>query len=37
MADEKFKGKKLVRSAFGSTFDTAMIHTTMSGPEPDER
>lgn len=34
---EKFKGKKLIRSAFGSTFDGAMIHTTMGGPEPDER
>jgi hypothetical protein len=34
---EKFNGKTLVRSAFGSTFDRAMIHTTMGGPEPDER
>jgi hypothetical protein len=28
---KKFKGDKLVRSAFGSTFDTAMLHTTMGG------
>jgi hypothetical protein len=34
---EKFKGKKLVRSAEGSTFEQTMIHTTMDGPEPDER
>ena len=34
---EKFEGKKLIRSAFGSAFDSAMIHTTMGGPEPDER
>jgi len=34
---EKFKGKRLVRSAFGSTFEQAMLHTTMGGPEPDER
>jgi hypothetical protein len=34
---EKFKSKKLISSAFGSTFDKAMIHTTMRGPEPDER
>ena len=32
---DKFKGKKLIRSAFGSAFDSAMIHTTMGGPEPD--
>ena len=34
---EKFKGKELIRRAFGSTYDAAMIHTTMDGPEPDER
>jgi hypothetical protein len=34
---EKYKGDTLVRSAFGPTFDGAMIHTTMGGPEPDER
>jgi hypothetical protein len=34
---EKFKGKKLIRSSFGSTFDQVMIHTTMDGPEPDGR
>jgi hypothetical protein len=34
---EKFKGNKLIRTAFGSTLDNAMIHTTMGGPEPDER
>jgi len=34
---EKFKGEELVRSAFGSTFEQAMLHTTMGGPEPDER
>jgi hypothetical protein len=34
---EKYKGEKLIRSAFGSTFDGAMIHTTMDGPEPGER
>ena len=34
---EKSKGKKLIRSAFASTFDKAMMHTTMDGPEPDER
>jgi hypothetical protein len=34
---KKFKGKKLIQTAFGSTFDGAMIQTTMSGPEPDER
>jgi len=34
---EKFKGKKLIQTAFGSTFDQAMIHTTMGGLEPDER
>jgi hypothetical protein len=33
----KFKGDRLIRSAFGSTFKQAMIHTTMGGPEPDER
>jgi len=35
--NRKFKGKKLIQTAFGSTFDGAMIHTTMGGPEPDER
>jgi hypothetical protein len=34
---EKFKGKKLMSSAFGSTLDQTMIHTTMDGPERDER
>jgi hypothetical protein len=34
---EKFKGKKLIRSTFASTFEQAMTHTTMGGPEPDER
>ena len=34
---EKFKSKKLICSASGSTFDQAMIHTTMRGPERDER
>ena len=34
---EKFRGKKLIRTALGSTLDNAMIHTTMVGPEPDER
>ena len=34
---EKFKGNRLVRTAFGSTFDQAMIQTTMGGPEQDER
>ena len=34
---EKYKGKKLIRSAFGSTFDGAMLHTTMGGPEAGER
>ena len=34
---EKYKGEKLIRSAFGSTFDGAMLHTTMGGPEADER
>lgn len=33
---EKFKGERVIRSAFGSTFDQAMIHTTMDGPEPGE-
>lgn len=33
---EKFKGEKLIQTAFGSTFDQAMIHTTMGGLEPDE-
>jgi hypothetical protein len=34
---ERFRGKRLIRSAFGSTFEQVMIHTTMGGPEPDER
>ena len=34
---EKFKGDKRIRLAEGATFDGAMIHTTMGGPEPDER
>src|SRR5579864_4564132 len=29
---KKVKGKKLIRSAFGSSFDMAMIHTTMDEP-----
>ena len=33
---EKYKGKKLIRSAFGSTFDGAMLHTTMVALEPGE-
>jgi len=33
---EKFKGETVVRSAFGSTLDEAMVHMTMDGPEPDE-
>jgi hypothetical protein len=32
----KFKGDQLIRSAFGSTLDEAMIHTTLTGLEPDE-
>ena len=34
---EKFKGMKLIQTAFGSTFDLTMIQATMGGPEPDER
>jgi len=34
---KKFKGKKMIRSAFALTFEQAMINTTMDGPEPDER
>jgi hypothetical protein len=34
---EKFKGEQLIRCAFGSTLDEAMIHTTIDGPEADER
>ena len=34
---DKFKGELLIHSAFGSTLDEAMIHTTMSGLEADER
>ena len=33
---KKFKGRKLVRTAFGSTFEQAMIHTTMNGLEAGE-
>ena len=33
---QKFKGEELIRSAFGRTFDEAMIHTTLTGLEPDE-
>jgi len=33
---QKFKGEQLIRSAFGSTLDEAMIHTTIDGPEADE-
>lgn len=33
---EKFKGKNLVRSAFGLTVEQAMLHTTMDGLEPDQ-
>jgi hypothetical protein len=28
---------KTMGITFGSTFDQAMIHATMGGPEPDER
>jgi len=34
---QKFKDETVVRSAFGSTFDGAMLHTTIDGPELDER
>jgi hypothetical protein len=34
---EKFRAKKLIQTAEGSTFGGVMIHTMMSGPEPDER
>jgi hypothetical protein len=34
---QKFKGETVIRSAFGSTFDGAMLHTTIDGPEPDEQ
>jgi hypothetical protein len=34
---QKFKGRWLIRSAFGSTFNPALIHTTMGGPESGER
>jgi hypothetical protein len=34
---EKFKGKKLIQTAFGKTLDQAMLHTTMGGLEPGER
>jgi hypothetical protein len=34
---DKFNGKKLIRSAFGPDFDGVMLHSTMGGPEPDER
>jgi hypothetical protein len=30
---EKYKGDRLIRSAFGSTFKQAMLHTTMDGTE----
>ena len=33
---EKYNGDKVVRRAVGSTFDKAMLHTTMDGPEADE-
>jgi len=31
---QKLQGKKLIRTAFGSTFDQAMIDQAMGGPEP---
>lgn len=34
---EKYKGEQIIGSASGSTFDQAMIHTTMRGPELGER
>jgi len=34
---QKFKDAQLIHSAFGSTLDEAMIHTTMTGMERDER
>lgn len=34
---EKFKGKQLIQTAFGSTFGQAMLRTTMGGLEADER
>ena len=34
---KKFRGRNLIQTAFGSTFRGAMLHTTMRGPEPDER
>jgi hypothetical protein len=33
---EKINGETVIRSAFGRTFDEAMLHTTMTGLEPDE-
>jgi len=33
---EKFKGNELIQATFGSTFEQAMIHTTMSGLEAAE-
>jgi hypothetical protein len=33
---EKFKGNELIQTTFGSTYDQAMLQTTMSGLEADE-
>ncbi len=33
----KYREDKLIRCAFGPTFQNAMLHTTFGGPEPDER
>jgi hypothetical protein len=33
---KKFKGRKLIRTAFGSTYDQAMMQTTLSGLEAGE-
>jgi len=33
----KFKGRKLIQTACGSTYDQAMISTKMGGPEADKR
>jgi hypothetical protein len=32
----KYKGKKLIASASGKSFDSAMVHTTLTGIEKDE-
>jgi hypothetical protein len=33
---EKFKGKNLIQTAFGQDFEETMIHTTMTGLQPEE-